>query len=811
MDTVDDGAHASFAKDRRRYAALALANLCLNKKSHGYLEGVDLESVLHRVIDEDDIHISSSEESKSYACVAASALVYEESPFVNRLLELGTIPATKKLLQTVDPADTDQQQSAAFLFNKLSMLSLTHQDFSEQQVATLLTSHGEGTNEHALTYSIAALRRLCDDTNVRAELVATDALAFLAKHCELQNIERCREIASGVCHLALWDEARAHIVESEMFDHILALAESPDTETARFALGGLANIADDQRYYEAVAERSGVVRSLLTLMHSRELSITRESSRAISNVLSSPSAQATFLDEQGLTCLVETSKLEDYECAYNASVAFRKLSASSFAHEALFAQGGIGAIVNLTTREEREIQTQSAAALRDIASNPAFKLVFAEGGGTRAAIEIASLPDVRLKTLAFGIIRHLSIPMQLKRSLVDSGIVNIMADCVAEEDDEDLVYQCVSSIANLAEHAQNKLTLIQMGVIKCLVYLCKHPSPHVKMETARAFALLSSAPENNIGVFDRNVLPPLLDLLRCQEEETGRDSAAATSNIATTPETISLIGSLGGIPPLILLLSSPFESCQLNSCKALCRLTTHEENKASVFSHGGLAPLINLCTSPSQEIALAAVEVASNLSTCAGQQVKFVHEVLGLTSIVSLLTSNCPLTRKNATKVLCNLTSDDVAQDHVARQVNLLQLFELMSEVDADCRAFATMVSRREQKSSGVSSCRSAHLLFLLLRALLQGIVQLGSEGGPRLCNFGRGRAAAAGGHVECQRGHEYPARGSFDAVQSFHARREPPAIRDEQRRAVGHNVVPQSRYPLSQIFADDLGQRVLQ
>mmetsp|Transcript_7197 Transcript_7197/g.11549 ORF Transcript_7197/g.11549 Transcript_7197/m.11549 type:complete len:120 (-) Transcript_7197:2202-2561(-) len=117
----------------------------------------------------------------------------------------------------------------------------------------------------------------------------------------------------------------------------------------------------------------------------------------------------------------------------------------------------------------------------------------------------------------------------------------------------------------MAEHAHNKVALVQMGVLPCLVSLCKHDSVQVKRETARAFSLLSSAPENNTGAFD------------------------------------------------------------------------------------------------------------------------------GFPALKQLLSSDHPLSRKNATMVLCNLTSHDDAQDHVARQVNLLQLFELMNDVSLECRAFATM------------------------------------------------------------------------------------------------------------------------
>lgn len=684
--------------DIRRFSVLAVANLCLNLESHRGLEVEDLISVLYNVIINDDIakcYDNNDEtalhkfvESKSYACLAISALC-QNSSNIRRMTEVGIIHALLKLLQL---DDVELKVHVAFVFSKLSMYSSTYQELCHQQVASFLTNPTQEANGYALTYSIAALRRLCDDKTPRIELISSNVVNFMAKFCDLHNIERCREIASSICHLASWDEVRVHIIEGDMFDHILGLAQLSDVETSRFALGALANIANDNRLHDVVAEKEGIVHILVTLTKNLTLSIVRESSRALSAVLSSRVAQRTFLSDEDTDALVNISKLQDYECAYNATVAFRKLSANSLSHEHFFSGDYVSAVFDLSSRGERNIQLQSAAALRDLSSNQDFKVAFAEMGGIRIAIELSSLPDIDLKTIAFGIIRHLSIPMQLKRQLVDSGIVSIMADCVTRADNEDLLYQCASSIANMAEHAHNKVALVNMGILRCLVALCKHERFQlVKRETARAFSLLSCAPENSVGVFDEKVLPHLLDLLSCHEEETCRDSAATINNVATSPEIKALIGiQLCGISRLVLLLASPHKSCQTNSLRALCRLTTLEENKESVFCSGGLKSLIHLCTSPNLEVSLMSIMVLCNLSTCSGYQIKFVEEN-GLPTVNQLLTSVFPLVRKNATMILCNLTSHRECQDHVSRQINLMHLFDLISDVNLECTAFAAM------------------------------------------------------------------------------------------------------------------------
>ena len=714
--------------DIRRFSVLALANICLNADTHTELSGKDLiSSVLYNVIndelpskistDKSDLQRLRLIESKCFACVSLSALCQGKS-FVQHIIEVGMVPALLKLLQE---ESQEMNLHVAFVLNKLAMSSSTVEELSRQKAATVLITHTHGSNKHALTYSIATLRRLSDDENIRVEMIASNAVDFMAKFYDLKNTERCREIASGVCNLALWDEARIHILGNEMFGHILDLARSSDVETSRFALGALANIADDSRYYDAVANKSGVVNSLVSLVQNDSIPVKREAARALSTVLSSMAAQSTFLNNKdGMKSLVGVSRLEDYECAYNASVAFVKLAANVRSHDVLFTSDGFGSIINLTSREEKSIRVQSAGALRDISSNQDFKLPFAEKGGIRTAIELASRPDVDLKIIAFGIIRHLAISMELKRTLVDSGIVGIMADCIVKVDNslmngdhevarlacgvvanvaereenkiQDLLYQCASSIANMAEHGQNKIALVHMGAPKCLVPLSNHESVQVKREAARAFSLISSAPENNVGVFDKKTLSAVIDLLRCQDEETGRDSAGTISNLLQSldVETARVIGNLGSLLPLIELLSSPYESCKISACKALCRLTTLEENKIAVCCHGGLRSLIELCDSSNLDVSMLATMVLCNLSTCPEYQMKFVEEN-GIPTLKGLLASDSPVSRKNTIMILCNLTSNTDVQDHVAMQVNVIQLLELMNDDSLECSAFAVM------------------------------------------------------------------------------------------------------------------------
>jgi hypothetical protein len=676
-----------------RYSLLAVVNISLNASSRAALEDDIWIDTLYTIIEHDTLQkhkrgataFQKNIEIKCLACLAISTLC-ETLSFARRMADAGIIPA---LLKQIELDNVDMTLHVAFLLNKFSGFSFTYKYIQDHDIASLLTTNNNERNRHASTYLIATLRRLCHGENCWVERIAPVAVSFLSTSCDLHNIGRCREIASCICHLTLLNEARKHIIENDMFQIILKLAQSLDVEVSRYSLGALANIANDCRYHDLIAHQTGVLHSLVHCTNSSSLHTVRESSRALANLLSSALAHIPFIDDDGIRILVNLSRQDDYECTYNAAVAFRKLSANIQSHEMLLSLDGVTAIIGLAHSGEQRIQRLSAEALKDISSNQKFKVALASMGVIRSAMELASNSDIGIIATAFGIMRHLSIHMLLKRNLTDSGIFSKMAQFVSRTDHEELCYECSTSIANMAEHAQSRLILVHLGAVPCLFTLCKHSNFRVRRETARAFASLSSSPDI-LGVFDEHILPQLLTLLHDKQDETSRDVASTVFNISTSPEKMELIGVLGGIASLVRLLASSSDSCQTNACRALCRLTALGENKVAFVSAGGVKPLLQLCTYSDRDVSLMSTMVLCNLSTCQRCHSTIIEEN-GLPILEGLLSSDRAVTRKNAIMVVCNLTSHDLTQAHVARHTNLLRLIQMMNDADTDCGAYAAM------------------------------------------------------------------------------------------------------------------------
>ena len=682
--------------DVRHLSLLSLSNISANENME--LKGEDaVLCALRNKIDYDmvDSCSSCSEEdenqkligSKCCACMAIGSLISADNSVAKQIVDTGIIPS---LLQLLTVENDQLSICAVYLVDKLSLSEDTHQDLHKHCIIPHLMKyyqHRQRNLPNVLTYIVGVIRNLCANKSTDVKNLMPDRVVpFLAETCDFDNLECCRQMVSGMCHLVLRNDARYEVVKSnKMMKCLLGLSNLSDIDISRFALGSIANICEDSRYYRAIVDEPNIVASLILYLNSEHVSIVRESIRMVVNLLSLKEFQSEFLKKGGMTPIVRISQSHDHECVCNAALALRKLAANKACHAILFSDDGVASIIRLVDHIQVQVQIHSAAALRDISSNDDYKIAISRSGIIAIALKLASKPETESKVFAMGILRHLSVTM--KTELMDYSVVRVLSDCVDFSDNEALFFECALFVASLAEHAQNKVALVQMGILRRLVTLSKCKSARVRRNSARAFALLSATV--NHDEFVGSILEVLIELLQCQDEETCSDAAATLANVATNEDVSARIGILGGIDALTLLLKRPSVICQANSCRALSRLTmVVEENKSSIFLHDGIDRLVQLCVaSEDAEVSCLATMVLCNLTSCPMHENDFVREDL-LQSLNRIALGNCPVSRQYAIMVLCNLTSMCRLRDLVAREVSLSQLFGLVKEATVDCSVY---------------------------------------------------------------------------------------------------------------------------
>lgn len=539
----------------RRYANLALGNLCANRDNHESLLNSDVLGALASSLDVDDL------ETRFNACFAANKLAMNN----DNILKMGEdeadiIPPLVRLI-----ADPDTP---------------------------------------ARTQAISTLRRLALEQQNRIAIVSENALDPLADACSVEELETEREIAACVCTLALSESNKVVIVKSKIIEPLLHLCQSPDVEVSRFSLGAVANLSEDTLTHRTLVEQANAMHYLTFLMRSRHLAVHREACRAVSNLLATPATHRVFLDEDGLRALFGVARSLDNECQYNSSLCFRRISPNLANHDSIIAKGGLQPLIGLIQIRDVNVQRQAGAALRDIASNREHKVTFAQEGGLRAMIALAREEDLTLQVrracerraaldrrqrpmrasttyffllacapsplthpfaqiLATGTLRHLSLSSRIKRPIVEEGALGPIFDRIMNNEDLDLLQQCAGTLANCAENGRNQISMIKDGVFAPLVHLAGKEDVGIQQDVARALCSITSNAENQVGVFGPDEMRALFHLAGSDEENCARDACIAIGNVAVIAKNQLAIAKLGGLPPLIKQLGSEFSSCQM--------------------------------------------------------------------------------------------------------------------------------------------------------------------------------------------------------------------------------------------------------
>ena len=148
---------------------------------------------------------------------------------------------------------------------------------------------------------------------------------------------------------------------------LVRLSQGGDRETARQAIGALANLAEDVDTHELIA-KSGGGSAITALMRHHAIDIFREASRTVANLLTSFNHQAVII-EDGLPGLNALALSTDSECQYNAALSFRKLSPNLASHHGMCHGGGLEALFHLLKAKDIETRRQAATALRDLCAH----------------------------------------------------------------------------------------------------------------------------------------------------------------------------------------------------------------------------------------------------------------------------------------------------------------------------------------------------------------------------------------------------------------------------------------------------------
>ena len=604
------------------------------------------------------------------------------------------------IVQNLKINNTEGKFMTSFALLRLSTKSHMTQLLLDAGAIPALIHFISHTLSDSKAYAIASLRHLSTFKQSRYEIIKYDGLEVLFSACQNSSNAILREILACFCYLTICEESRLFFTNKIVFKKLINFSQNADIEISRFAIATIGNMAEQEELQEEMIKEYRVIEYLTTSMKSRNLSIKRESSRALSNLFTKPEGHHQFINSNGLDTILGVVKSFDQECEYNSAIIFHKLSENISNHTLDFYQKAMNLIISLVLSENNETKNQGLAALRALASDDEFHDVFVKEGGMRISVDQLSTSDLPSQTIAAGILRHLSIPHGLKIKLYQDNLLKTLFNLVENSEDEDLLSQCTAIIANLSENSRNKAKMAEDGILAMLARLCTMETDLISRELARAFCNLSSASENLKHFFCGQEIEGIISLLFVKNFSTAMNAATSIGNLSIKTETQLTIAKLGAIKPLYTLLALPDKGCQLMACRALSKLTLPHENKRLLVTNENLGIIIKLCWSSDLEVTRMASMLFCNISSCEDIE-KFIPEMKDLNAILNLTLSPCVYTRRNATKSLCNLAKVHLIQKYYMHHGGLKYLSRLLQNSDDECKEYAAMsFSNLTSKSS---------------------------------------------------------------------------------------------------------------
>lgn len=608
------------------------------------------------------------------------------------------------LENTLEDSDLETRFNATFgfhqfgtKFHELMLLeSINSEIVDNHQIETNLLKYIRSTPQKLHSHALSTLRLLSSQNSSSFKIVKNHGFETLSFSCkEVASEEIRREIAATFCHLTMPCDNQLEVVNSNAIKCLFHLLSFSDTETARFAIGALANIAEHQSTHNILLEE-GIVQILIKKSYDKRLSIKRESSRGLSNILTSNQAHEIFFENYGLESIDSLSGTIDAECQYSTSVSLHKLASREQNHEFMILSGIQHPIFILSKLQHNlPASRQALSALRELSSNRRYKVFIAEKGGLQTAQDLLLSDDLDIQVLAASTIQHLSISSLLKQRICSNGTLDVIISCSRDSDDKKLLSNCAGVLSNLSEHPKVQTLFWTKQIVDVLAKINLFPSAEVQEQLARTINFITST--QNLNQYDDDLLSKimevairLLSIYASKNASLEAFAAATIGNIAIDDNKQRMLCKLGAFQPLIILLNSTQTSCRLNSCRSISRLLVSYENKLICAGNKRLVQnLINLLHDEGGVARFAIISLC-NLSTC-----EKAHECIlendGIRALLSLISNANPEDIVVSVKTLCNLGRNRENQKRIVHEGGIAVLSSLLQLDNAACIETATL------------------------------------------------------------------------------------------------------------------------
>ena len=166
--------------------------------------------------------------------------------------------------------------------------------------------------------------------------------------------------------------------------------------------------------------------------------------------------------------------------------------------------------------------------------------------------------------------------------------------------------------------------IIEQGGMQPLLRCYNASHPHVRIEAAKALAVLAQQPSNQMEMGADEVLPQYHPALLTASLEFREHAMALLAALATPEVNRIKIAHEGLVAPVLEAMTAPRETLQLHALDALAKLCAVRQIAVLATQRGALPRLLRAARSPVAAVKLAVVRVLCGIASCAENMSAFI-------------------------------------------------------------------------------------------------------------------------------------------------------------------------------------------
>ncbi|XP_020256434.1 vacuolar protein 8 isoform X3 [Asparagus officinalis] len=294
---------------------------------------------------------------------------------------------------------------------------------------------------------------------------------------------------------------------------------------------------------------------------------------------------ATEVDD-GISILITLLELVDLGIQEEALEAVLMIAGFESYRGNLAICGIIGPLVRLLESGSELGKLRAGKILQRMTHNSDNSWSVSGQGGVNTLLKICSSVNSskELVVLACGILRNISVVVEIKRFMVDEGAISVFANLVSSKE-EAIQIQAIEFLAYLAyEDEAIKQKLIRERVIESLVHVLDPNSSYsskTREVVLRAIESCCFSSTNVVNILmSSGYVNKLLFFLRNGEISIQESALKATSKLSgVSEEARRVMGDLGFMPELVKLLDTKSFEVREMAAESLCNLISIQKNR----------------------------------------------------------------------------------------------------------------------------------------------------------------------------------------------------------------------------------------